>query len=67
VKYKTAILAALLIAGAAFFFFNTPRGNNVQHEQMAPGFEVVDAVSGKKLSSSDLKDKIIFVHFWASW
>ncbi len=66
-KYKTIILAALLLAGAAILFFNIPGSNNSGKEPRSPGFEVEDAANGKRLSSSDLKSKVIFVNFWASW
>ena len=66
-KHKIIILAALFLAGAAFLFFDTTPSKNLRKEPAAPGFEVNDAVSGKSLSSSDLKNKIIFVNFWASW
>lgn len=32
----------------------------------APEFTVYD-LSGKQLSSSNLKGKVVFVHFWATW
>jgi thiol-disulfide isomerase/thioredoxin len=67
VKNKIIILAALLLGGAAFLFFHETLDNNVPKEPAAPAFEVRDAVSGKKLASNDLKNKIIFVNFWASW
>jgi DsbE subfamily thiol:disulfide oxidoreductase len=67
VKHKIIILAVLLLAGAAFLFFNATRSSNIGKGSEAPGFEVRDAASGKELSSSDLKNKIIFVNFWASW
>ncbi len=66
-KYKIVILAALFLAGTAFLFFDVTRNKNPEKGPVAPPFEVNDAVTGKKLSSSNLKDKIIFVHFWASW
>ena len=66
-KHKIIILAVLFLGGAAFFFLNATRSSNIAKESEAPGFEVRDAVTGNVLSSSDLKNKIIFVHFWASW
>ncbi len=66
-KHKVIIFALLLLAGLAFLFFNATRSSNIGKGSGAPGFEVRDAVSGKELSSSGLKNKIIFVNFWASW
>ena len=66
-KHKIIILAVLFLGGAAFLLLNAPRSSNIAKESEAPGFEVRDAVNGNVLSSSDLKNKIIFVNFWASW
>lgn len=33
----------------------------------APEFELEDAASGKKMLSSELKGKVLFINFWASW
>jgi cytochrome c biogenesis protein CcmG/thiol:disulfide interchange protein DsbE len=67
VKLKVIILAVLFLAGAAFLFFNTTHSSKIVKESGAPGFEVREAVNGNRLSSSDLKNKIIFINFWASW
>jgi DsbE subfamily thiol:disulfide oxidoreductase len=67
VKHKVIILAVLFLAGAAILFFGTNGSKQIRKEPTAPGFEVTDAVSGKALSSSDFKNKILFVNFWASW
>lgn len=66
-KHKIIILAVLLLAGAAFLFFDSTRSNMGKEPGGAPGFEVRDPANGKELSSSLLKNKIIFVNFWASW
>jgi thiol-disulfide isomerase/thioredoxin len=60
-------LVALFLAGAAFLFFDATRSGDVGKEATAPVFEVNDAVTGRRLSSHDLKEKVIFVNFWASW
>lgn len=33
----------------------------------APSFEIFERESGKVLSSTDIKGKVMFVNFWASW
>lgn len=66
-KYKIIILGALLLVGGAVLFFNAGPGKDLEKGPLAPTFEVSDAVSGKGLSLSHLKNKIIFVNFWASW
>ena len=66
-KHKTLILAVLVLCGAAVFFFLGSRSATVKKDDRAPSFEVRDAVTGQPLSSSGLRDKVIFLNFWASW
>ncbi|KAF0145315.1 MAG: thiol-disulfide oxidoreductase ResA [Nitrospirae bacterium] len=33
----------------------------------APNLEVADAVTSRKLSLADLKGKVLFINFWATW
>jgi cytochrome c biogenesis protein CcmG/thiol:disulfide interchange protein DsbE len=64
---KTLLLTVLLLCGAAVMFFGVGRKSVVKKDNVAPSFEVRDAVTGRSLSSEVLKDKVIFVNFWASW
>jgi cytochrome c biogenesis protein CcmG/thiol:disulfide interchange protein DsbE len=67
VKNKTLVLAALLLCGAAVFFSLNRRDTVIRKDDRAPLFEVKDAATGQVLSSADLRDKVIFLNFWASW
>ncbi len=39
----------------------------VKKDGRAPSFELKDAVTGQTLSSAGLRNKVIFLNFWASW
>ena len=60
-KKRYIILAMLLFIGVAC------SKKEVAVNRPAPDFQVFDALSGQKLSSSDLKNKVLFLNFWASW
>lgn len=69
-KGKFIIIALLFIAGTALVIFSVNQhrtGKAVSEGLYAPEFEVMDSSSGKKLLSADLKGKVLFVNFWASW
>jgi cytochrome c biogenesis protein CcmG/thiol:disulfide interchange protein DsbE len=70
-KSKHVILLAVLVGIAAVIAFGLKEAGNgkkvVAVGLYSPDFTVVDAKTGKTLSSSDLKGKVLFVHFWASW
>jgi cytochrome c biogenesis protein CcmG/thiol:disulfide interchange protein DsbE len=70
-KSKQMILLAVLIGIAAVIAFGLKEAGNgkkaVAVGLYSPDFTVVDARTGKALSSSSLKGKVLFVHFWASW
>jgi cytochrome c biogenesis protein CcmG/thiol:disulfide interchange protein DsbE len=70
-KGKHVILLAVLVGIAAVIAFGLKEAGNgrkvVAVGLYSPDFTVVDAKTGKMLSSSDLKGKVLFVHFWASW
>lgn len=71
---KSIVLFVLLLIGAAAVIgiirSGTDDGNTDKHVAVglyAPSFEIVEPGSGKVLSSTDVKGKVIFVNFWASW
>jgi hypothetical protein len=60
------LLMAVLIAFAGCKPSGQTR-NAVAVGLPAPDFSVVNMTTGKTLSSSELRGKVIFVHFWATW
>jgi cytochrome c biogenesis protein CcmG/thiol:disulfide interchange protein DsbE len=69
-KGKQIILLLLLAAGAAAIILSVRHGGTKKPVAVglyAPDFSVTDFRTGKTLSSSDLKGKVILVNFWASW
>ncbi len=69
-KHKRTILLILLVAGAALAYFALS-GRTVEKtvavQAGAPSFEVADMASGRIVRSTDLRGKVVFVNFWASW
>jgi cytochrome c biogenesis protein CcmG/thiol:disulfide interchange protein DsbE len=55
-------LALLLFFGAVLARCGNSQGNYPQ----APDFQVMD-LSGKSISLSDYKGKVLFLNFWATW
>jgi len=70
-KAKSIILLSLFLIGVFLIAYSLSRHDEkekVAFEGLyAPEFELQDAVSGKKILSSELKGKVLFVNFWASW
>jgi len=67
---KKVTLLLIFIGVSIFLFFTFPRtktGHNVAEGVYAPLLEIRDGTTGLKLTLSDLKDKVVFVNFWASW
>ncbi len=68
-KNKLTILLMVLIVAAALSGCK-PGGSKIGAVAVglpAPDFSLVDMKTGKQLSSSELRGKVIFVHFWATW
>lgn len=68
---KTIILIALLICGAFLVFAMTETGGDrpsagVVAGKQAPDFALQD-LQGKTWKLSDLKGKVVLLHFWATW
>ncbi|MEJ2682765.1 MAG: redoxin family protein [Candidatus Sulfobium sp.] len=69
-KGKRIILVVLLVAGVAAIVLSLREGRTPRPSVVglyAPSFHATDFRTGKVLSSSDFKGKVVFVNFWASW
>ncbi len=70
-KGKKIILLAVLIVIAAVVVIGLKEAGNgdkvVAVGLYAPDFSVVNTKTGEKVSSADLRGKVLFVNFWASW
>ncbi|MEK6651461.1 MAG: TlpA disulfide reductase family protein [Nitrospirota bacterium] len=72
-KKKNLILAALLLTGLSLIVYFISQRDTGKKESLvdvglaAPNLEVADAVTGRTLSSSDFKGKVLFINFWATW
>ncbi|PKL51646.1 MAG: hypothetical protein CVV37_05380 [Nitrospira bacterium HGW-Nitrospira-1] len=67
---KKLILLLILIAAASFLLFtflNSKPKHDIAVGLYAPNLDLKDEISGRKLTSEDLKNKIVFVNFWATW
>lgn len=66
---KLIILSILLVAASVLLFasFSCNRKHSVGVGLQAPDLDIRDEVGGRKLTSEDLKNKVVFVNFWASW
>lgn len=66
---KLILLSTLIVV--AFFLLFTFLNRNPKHDLavglQAPDLDIKDEISGRKLTSGDLKNKVVFVNFWASW
>ena len=50
-----------------FIFVNRTPKKDVAEGLYAPLLEIKDDMTGRKLMLRDLKDKVLFINFWASW
>lgn len=72
-KKKSLILAALLLAGLSLIAYFISQRDTGKKEPIAaiglsaPNLEVADAATGRTLSSSDFKGRVLFINFWATW
>jgi len=61
----------LIILGASFFLFFTFSHTKTDHDAaegfFAPLLEIRDETAARNLTLNDLKNKVVFVNFWASW
>lgn len=62
------LLIFLVIASFLFFsIFNNKPKQDTAVGLIGPYFEIKDEITGHKLTAGDLKYKVLFVNFWASW
>ncbi len=72
-KKKSLILAALLLIGLSLIVYFVSQRDTGKKEPIAavglpaPNLEVADAATGRTLSSSDFKGRVLFINFWATW
>lgn len=70
-KGKSLILISLLFIGLFLITYGLSRHDIKEKTAFeglyAPEFELEDAASGKRMLSSELKGKVLFINFWASW
>jgi len=70
-KAKSLILLSLFLIGVFLITYSLSRHDVKEKTAFeglyAPEFELEDAASGKKMLSSELKGKVLFINFWASW
>lgn len=72
VKDKRIILLVFFLCGIAFIIYSLRQKNisdsgNNSTESHSLDFTVSDVRGGKKVSFSDVKGKVLFINFWASW
>jgi cytochrome c biogenesis protein CcmG/thiol:disulfide interchange protein DsbE len=68
-KNKLVLSGTLLAFILVILFLTVDKYEPVKVEigQQAPTIEVVNAIGDKAFSSVDIKNKVVFVNFWASW
>ncbi|MBI4691587.1 MAG: TlpA family protein disulfide reductase [Nitrospirae bacterium] len=72
-KSKKLILIILFLAGLFLIAsFITGRGTKERLtiaavDSPSPDIELIDSASGKKVSTSELRGKVLFINFWATW
>jgi len=68
-KGTVVVLITVLAALGLLFFFGQQRGGRhavMQEGDRAPEFRL-PALDGRTVSLSDLRGKVVMVHFWATW
>jgi thiol-disulfide isomerase/thioredoxin len=68
-KQKKLIFFLVLIAGISVFYVmkNSSEKSNVSADLYAPSIEFIDPLANNKINHEDLKGRVFFINFWASW
>lgn len=60
--HQTGLIVLLMVIG-----FLPGSAYSVEVDQMAPNFSVQNLLDGKPVSLEQLKGKVVYLDFWASW
>lgn len=67
-KRVVSVIVMLFLVGTIVLFAScSEKKDEVAEGIRAPKFDVKDARTGQTLDFSQLKGKVVFVNFWASW
>lgn len=67
-KRFVSVIAMLFLAGTIVFFAScSEKKSEVAEGIRAPMLDVRDVTTGQAMDMSQLKGKVVFVNFWASW
>lgn len=67
---KKIILLLVFSLAVLFLIFTSVKTKPKQEAAEvlnSPSLEIKDDMTGRKLTLSDFKDKVLFINFWASW
>ena len=64
---KKLILLLIFAGAVSLLFFTVTNKKTIQEEPGAPSLDIRDEISGRNIKSADLKNKVLFINFWASW
>lgn len=70
-RYKSLILTSIALVALIILFFGIQKQEKIEIEKAIEGLKAPDISlrdqSGRDLRLSDLKGKVVFINFWASW
>lgn len=66
-KLILLLIFIVIVSFLIFSFFNSKPKHDIAIGLNAPLLEIKDEMSGLKLTTEDLKNKVLFINFWASW
>jgi thiol-disulfide isomerase/thioredoxin len=66
-RHVHALAAVLCIVCASFFFISCSSPKTEVADNQAPALEISDLGTGQKVDMQQLRGKVIFVNFWATW